>query len=92
MPTKSSWSSTVLANYNSLLASLNTILASQPACPGDTNMDGLVNAEDLSIWQKLLIWAASSIADLNYDGLTNNADAEIIRSNQGACAKATAIY
>ena len=92
MPTKSSWSNTVLSNYNSLLISLNNILASQPACPGDANLDGLVNAEDLSIWQKLLIWAASSVADFNYDGLTNAADAQIISNNQGTCAPATAVY
>jgi hypothetical protein len=92
MPTKSSWSSVILSNYNSLLISLNNILASQPACPGDANMDGKVNTEDLSIWQKLLSWALSSIADFNFDGLTNNADEQMIRSNTGTCSKATAVY
>lgn len=85
-------SPTLTAIYNDLLSKLNSILASQPPCPGDTNIDGIVNAEDLSIWQKLLVWAASSWADFNYDGLTNAADGQIIRSNTGACAKATAVY
>jgi hypothetical protein len=85
-------SSTLTAIYNELLSALNSILASQPPCPGDTNIDGLVNAEDLSIWQKLLIWAASSWADFNHDGLTNAADGQIIRANFGTCAKATAVY
>jgi len=80
------------AIYNDLLSKLNSILASQPPCPGDTNIDGLVNAEDLSIWQKLLVWAASSWADFNYDGLTNAADGQIIRANIGTCPKATAFY
>lgn len=92
MPTISSWSSTVLQNYNSLLASLNNILASQPPCNGDANIDGVVNNDDLNIWQQFLSWALSSIADFNFDGLTNNTDAQIIKSNQGTCAKATAIY
>lgn len=85
-------SSTLTAIYNNLMSQLNSILASQPACPGDANIDGQVNAEDLSIWQKLLSWALSSVADFNYDGLTNNADGQIIQSNTGTCPKATAVY
>ena len=92
MPTKSSWSNAMLQNYNSLLASLNGILASQPPCNGDANIDGQVNSDDLSVWQQFVSWALSSIADFNFDGLTNNTDAQIIRSNQGTCAKATAVY
>lgn len=92
MPTMSSWSSVVTENYNSLLASLNRIIASQPPCNGDANIDGQVNSADLSVWQRLLSWALSSIADFNFDGLTNNADAQIIRDNQGVCGKATAVY
>ena len=92
MPTMSSWSSTVLQNYNSLMASLNGILASQPACSGDANLDSQVNSQDLSIWQQFLNWALSSIADFNFDGLTNNLDAQIIQNNQGKCATPTAVY
>jgi hypothetical protein len=78
--------------YNDLLSQLNSILASQPACSGDANIDGQVNGEDLSIWQKFLNWALSSVADFNFDGLTNDKDAQIIRSNQGVCPKATSTY
>lgn len=92
MPSMSSWSAIVKNNYNSLLASLNGILASQPPCNGDANLDGTVNSQDLSVWQQLLSWAASSVADFNFDGLTNNADAQIIQNNQGTCLKPTAIY
>jgi hypothetical protein len=85
-------SSTLTAIYNSLMAQLNSILASQPACPGDANIDGVVNAQDLSIWQRLLNWALSSIADFNFDGLTNNSDGQIIQTNTGSCPKATSTY
>jgi hypothetical protein len=85
-------SSSLTAIYNSLMSQLNSILSSQPACPGDANIDGVVNAEDLSIWQKLLSWALSSVADFNLDGLTNSADGQIIRGNNGTCPKATAVY
>jgi hypothetical protein len=92
-------SSTLLSIYNSLMSQLNSILASQPACPGDANIDGQVNSEDLSVWQKFLNWAgtavgvlSSSVADFNWDGLTNNIDAQTIRNNQGGCPTATSVY
>jgi hypothetical protein len=85
-------SSSLTAIYNSLMSQLNSILSSQPACPGDANIDGVVNAEDLSIWQKLLSWALSSVADFNLDGLTNSADGQIVGGNNGTCPKATAVY
>lgn len=78
--------------YTDLVATLDNILASQPACPGDANIDGKVNGEDLSIWETLRSWALSSVADFNFDGLTNDADAQIIGSNQGACPPATTTY
>jgi len=85
-------SPTLTAIYNGLMSQLNAILASQPACPGDANIDGQVNGEDLSIWQKLLSWAKSSVADFNFDGLTNSLDGQTIRSNQGKCPTATSVY
>lgn len=92
-------SSTLLSIYNSLMSQLNSILASQPACPGDANIDGQVNDQDLSVWQKFLNWAgtavgvlSSSVADFNWDGLTNSVDGQTIRNKQGACPKATAVY
>jgi hypothetical protein len=67
-------------------------LASQPACPGDVNIDGQVNAEDLNIWQRLAGWALSSVADFNFDGLTNSADQQTIQSRQGKCPASTSVY
>ena len=75
------------ANYDALTAQLNTILASQPACPGDGNIDGVVNGLDYVDWS----WSAfrmpghgkSSWYDLNLDGLTNTADLAIIQQNLG---------
>jgi hypothetical protein len=78
--------------YDDLVSRLNGILASQPACPGDVNIDGKVNQEDLSIWQTLRNWALSSVADFNFDGLTDDADAQIIRNKQGVCSAATTTY
>jgi hypothetical protein len=92
MPSSGSWSDTVRSNYDSLLASLNSILASQPACVGDANIDGVVNAEDLSVWESLVSWAKSSIADFNLDGFTDNTDKTTIDNNQGTCDQATAVY
>ena len=92
MPTKASWSSAVLANYNGLLASMNGILSSQPECPGDANIDGVVDGYDISVWEKFYTWVYSSVADFNFDGLTNNVDLQIIGNNQGTCPKATSVY
>jgi hypothetical protein len=78
--------------YNNLLTQLNSVLASQPDCPGDANIDGQVNSEDLNIWQQFTRWALSSVADFNFDGLTNSADEQIIQSNQGKCPASTSVY
>jgi hypothetical protein len=37
-------------NFNLLSGELNAILASQPACPGDINLDGVVNELDVQQW------------------------------------------
>jgi hypothetical protein len=92
MPSMSTWSTAVRSNYNTLLASLNSILASQPACLGDANLDSAVNAQDIGVWQRFVNWALSSIADFDFNGLTNSADKSIIESNFGACPKPTATY
>jgi hypothetical protein len=92
MPTMSTWSAQVRANYNKLLASMNNILSSQPPCSGDANIDGVVNGSDISVWEKFYTWLYSSVADFNFDGLTNNADLQIIGVNQGTCPKPTSVY
>jgi hypothetical protein len=73
-------------NYNALTVQLAQILASQPACPGDVNLDGVVNNADIAQWQFFQqLSGDSSWADVNLDGLTDSADLAIILQNQGAC-------
>jgi len=74
-------------NYDALTAQLTTLLASQPACPGDINLDGFVDYLDIAAWEMFeeLSLGYSSWADLNLDGLTNDADLAIILENLGAC-------
>ena len=76
-------------NYDDLSARLKTLLASQPACPGDINLDRVVNQLDIGQWDTFEKQSLgnSSWADLNLDGLTNDADLTIIRQNLGACPK-----
>jgi hypothetical protein len=77
-------------NYDALTARLNRLLASQPACPGDINLDGVVNQADIDQWSvfQALSMGLSSWADLNQDGLTNGADLDTIQQNLGPCPKA----
>jgi hypothetical protein len=76
-------------NYNDLNTQLQALLASQPACPGDINLDGVVNQLDIAQWTMFqqLSMGYSSWADLNQDGLTNNADLNIIEQHLGPCPK-----
>jgi len=79
--------------YDGLMVQLNSILASQPSCPGDGNMDGVVDAQDSANWLSIIAnWFTSSVYDFNFDGLTDNVDSQTITNKQGACAKATATY
>jgi hypothetical protein len=64
------------ANYDGLVKSLNDTLSSQKACPGDANLDALVNDADVADQAQ---WRAitsdtSTWWDLNRDGYTNDAD------------------
>lgn len=77
-------------SYAALTAQLAQLLASQPACPGDINLDGVVNHADVAEWEMMqeLSLGLSSWADVNLDGLTDSADLAIILQNQGACPTA----
>ena len=67
-------------------AALSSLLASQPICPGDINLDGVVNYLDIGEWGSLMaITTRSSWADINQDGVTDDADLAIILQNQGIC-------
>jgi len=84
-------------NYNRLNSRLHKLLASEPhlatnlnyaGCPGDGNLDMLVNSTDLYNWEiyALLDGAGlseSSWYDFNFDGFTDGADLEIIDQNLG---------
>jgi hypothetical protein len=72
-----------------LHAELLALLRSEPACPGDGNLDKRVDAEDLRNWQTFATTCAqnqnqcSSVYDLNYDAVTDSADLVIIEANFG---------
>jgi len=76
------------ANYEQLTVQLNKALAGEPDCLGDGNMDYVVDDEDLDAWA---FWVEktggqSSWYDFNLDGLTDEADRQIIADNLGvAC-------
>jgi len=74
-------------NYNALTAQLTKLLASQPVCPGDINLDGIVNYLDVTDWEMFrgLSLGNSSWGDVNLDGLTDSADLAIILENFGSC-------
>lgn len=81
------------AIYDDLTAKLDRMLTSQPACVGDGNMDGVVDAQDLDNWRRISqAWGLSSTYDLNFDGLTDATDRALLAGNAGACAKAYSIY
>ena len=51
---------------------MNRILNSEPECPGDGNLDKVVDFEDVLNWLKLAHdWGGSSVYDFNFDGLTD---------------------
>ena len=78
--------------YNNLSTQLNTVLASNPACPGDGNIDGFVNALDFSLLQEsILNWGLSSTYDFNFDGLTNNSDQTFVQ-NFSTCLETSSVY
>jgi len=74
-------------NYDSLNAQCKTLLASQPSCPGDINLDGSVDYLDIADWEMFQTLSAglSSWAGIDLDGMTNDVDLSIILQNQGAC-------
>src|SRR5690606_14947176 len=74
--------------YKDLRAKLESMLASSPDCPGDGNMDGVVDARDLTEWRRIAHeWGLSSMYDLAingaHDGVTNNLDEAVIQANLG---------
>jgi hypothetical protein len=72
-------------NYNLLSVQLTAILGSQPACPADGNIDGVINVLDVANWgiYRALASGKSSWYDINMDGLTNPADLALIQQVLG---------
>ena len=84
--------------FNQLTDSMNTTLASEPACPGDGNLDKVVNLADLTNWFYFATNGVppmgggppntSSWYDFNLDGKTDSADLQIILQHFGTnCLK-----
>lgn len=88
----------IQAVYDDLTMKLEDILASSPDCPGDGNMDGVVNGEDLSNWSRIAnAWGKSSVYDFVVgafrDGFTNTLDADVIQNNLGkTCQRTYALH
>ncbi|MBY0278838.1 sulfatase-like hydrolase/transferase [Candidatus Binatia bacterium] len=71
-------------SYDELSARLQALLDSNVPCPGDGNIDLVVDDLDLSDWRFYAdSTGLSSWYDLNLDGLTNDADRTIIQQNLG---------
>ena len=92
----------VLTAYDDLYAKLQSLLVSEPYCPGDGNNDGIVDAQDLFNWQKIYSYATSSNAWSSvynfmtsgvWTGITSTADKQIIEQNiNNSCPKTYSIY
>ncbi len=74
------------ARYDALVAELESVLASQVACPGDGNGDGVVDATDFAELTRILAeWSGSSTYDFDQDGDTDEADLAVVEANLGPC-------
>lgn len=76
-----------LQNYTALSEQLDEIRSSEPDCPADINLDGVVDEQDIAQWEKFeaLSEGKSSWADVNQDGFTDNADKQLIQEDFGDC-------
>ena len=80
--------------YSQLTASMTATLGSEPACPGDGNLDKVVNADDLAWWLFFrthgvpqgngMPFNTSSWYDFNLNGSTDLADLQTIVQHLGA--------
>ena len=79
--TKTSLTPAEQKNYTLLQAELNRVLNSEPASPGDGNLDKRVNNDDIQ--GVIKNWGQPSVFDFDDDGTTNDNDLQIVRSNLG---------
>ena len=69
--------------YNYLSMRMRQLLSTYKVCPGDGNLDAIVNLKDVAGWKtySVLNGGQSSWFDFNYDGKTDNTDLGIIYAN-----------
>jgi len=91
LPPGPHWTPEIQQNYDTLKTTLDTLLASRIDCPGDGNLDLVVDEEDVRNWTRFSTQNGghSSWYDFNHDGLTNDADLEIITQNMGRDCRPT---
>ncbi|MFT0546692.1 sulfatase-like hydrolase/transferase [Allopusillimonas ginsengisoli] len=72
-------------HYAALVSGLDNLLGSRIECPGDGNLDLVVDNTDIENWKHFNTsnGGKSSWYDFNHDGLTDEADLAIIRQNLG---------
>ena len=68
-------------NLNELMAVLEEILNSEPACSGDGNLDKTVNVDDIN--GMVANWGLPSVFDFNNNGITDQYDLQILLANYG---------
>jgi hypothetical protein len=72
-------------NYDELSAELEALLATDIECPGDGNIDLVVDQKDLDDWSHYnQLTGLSSVYDLDLDGDTDADDRAVIEANLGA--------
>lgn len=78
-------SSAAQQQYDTLRTEMESLVASESPCPGDGNLDKIVDAKDLQGWQAYRdqTGGKSSWYDFNHDGKTDDADRQIIVLNMG---------
>ncbi len=69
------------ANLDELKAVLDGILHSEPACPGDGNLDKVVDIDDIKGVNAN--WGKPSVFDVNNDGTTDQSDLQAVLANYG---------
>ncbi|MBN8549760.1 MAG: sulfatase-like hydrolase/transferase [Deltaproteobacteria bacterium] len=85
-----------LTNYNALVKELQALEKTVVSCPGDGNLDKVVDQKDLKGWKKFSATSGvttpngggqSSWFDFDLDGLTGESDKQIILDNFGKRCK-----
>jgi hypothetical protein len=74
-----------MRQYKSLSRRMNRLYSTYKVCPGDGNLDAVVNQKDVNGWRtySVLNGGQSSWFDFNFDGKTDNTDLGIIYENWG---------